>query len=890
LRLSIPLLLTVAIAFLQHASPVNAQPVVEQNIQADSVSVDSIIKKTFSIDSLFSVPDSFPTALELITKFIPISSDTIDAEVHYTAEDSIIYNLEEKKVHLYGNATANYKTIQLKSDYIVFDWATSTLSAEVNKDSMGNPVGYAEFKEGEGSYKAKKLSYNFKTTKGKVYTVLTQEGEGYIHSEAVKKNENGEWYGYKGKYTTCDLEHPHFYFRANKMKVVPDKVIVTGPVNLVIEDVPLPIYLPFAIFPIKKGQRSGILFPEYGEERNRGFFLRNGGYYFGISEYIDLAVRGDIYTKGSWAVKAASNYRKRYKFNGNVNMNFGRNRLGEPESPDFDITNDFRVNWNHTQEAKTALNSRFAANVNFGSSSYDKNFSPGDKERVLNSALASKISYSKSWAGKPFSFSMNLAHDQNLNTGIINLQLPVLAFGVSRIQPFELRNKVSSKPKWYESIGFSYNFDAENIINGVDSTFLEKETFRNARYGIRHSLPISASFKMFKYFTLAPRINYTERWYFQTINKKWDPTTIIDGSDTTYGTVLVDTLLGFKAARDFNFGASFTTKLFGQLNFRGKLKAIRHVFTPSINFNYTPDFGTEFWGYYKDVQADTAGNIETYSVFDIVRNVYGAPPTGTIGSIGFLLGNVLEMKVFSKKDTVKNEKKIKLLESFNISSSYNLAADSLNLAPFNFNGRASLVPGKLDFYFVFVLDPYKVDSNNRRINTFVIENDKRLTRLTSTNFTLNARFQSKKTGETASQPNANITEEEREMIEQNRDLYYDFNIPWSFNFSYNMGLRRGIPGNTELIDVSRNSVDFDFDANITPKWKMNLSTGYDLKDMELVLTTFSVIRDLHCWVLRFDWTPFPIHLQRYAIQLNVKSHILQDMKLTKRKEQFDNVF
>lgn len=870
-------------------TPVDAQPVVEQNIQSDSLSLDSLLINALSIDSLFSVPDSFPATDETPAKVIPFSPDTIDAEVRYTAEDSIIYDLEEKKVHLYGNATSQYKEISLKADYIVYDWANSTLSAEMNKDSAGNIIGYAEFTEGASNYKAKRLSYNFKTTKGKVYTVMTQEGEGYVHSEAVKKNQYNEWYAYKGKYTTCNLEHPHFYFRSKKMKVVPDKVMVSGPANLVIEDVPLPLYIPFAIFPIKKGQRSGILMPEYGEERNRGFFLRNGGYYFAISDYVDLALRADIYTKGSWAVKAASNYRKRYKYNGNVNFFFGRNRLGEPESPDFNITNDFRVNWNHTQEAKAALNSRFSANVNFGSSTYDKNFST-EKERITNNSLASKITYSKSWAGKPFSFSLNLWHDQNLNTGVINLQLPVLAFGVSRIQPFEARRKVNAKTKWYESIGFSYNFDAQNIINGVDSTFLDKETFRNARYGIKHTLPISGSFKVFKYFTFTPRINYTERWYFQTLSKTWDPSIIIDGSDTTFGSVISDTTLGFKAARDFNMGAAITTKLFGQLNFRGKLKAIRHVFTPSLTYNYMPDFGTAFWGYYKQVQSNVNGAMTTYSVFDVVSNVYGKPPSGMVNSIGITLNNVLEMKIFSKKDTVKNEKKIRLFDSFNMSTAYNFAADSLNLSVINFNGRSALLPGKLDFNFSFILDPYAVDSMNRRINTFVVENKSRLTRLTSANFTLNARFQSNKTTATNTQPTENITQEEIDMIEQNRDLYYDFTIPWSFNFSYNVGLRRGVPGNTEMLDISRNSIDFNFDANITPKWKMNLSTGYDLLDKEFVLTTFSVVRDLHCWVLRFDWTPYPVQYQRYAIQLNVKAHVLQDMKLTRKKEIFDNVF
>lgn len=820
-----------------------------------------------------------------IISAIPVSKDTIDAEVAYSARDSIIYDIEAKKVHLYGDATAKYKNIELKSDYIQYDWVSGTLTAEMNRDSAGNPIGYADFTDGTGDYRAKKLSYNFKSTKGKVYQVMTQEGEGYIHSEQVKRQPSNEWYGYRGKYTTCNLEHPHFYFRAKKMKVVPDKIIAAGPTNMVIADIPLPVYLPFMLFPIRKGQRSGVLLPEWGEERNRGFFLRNGGYYFAISDYINLALRGDVYTSGSWAIKTSSSYRKRYKFNGNFALDYAQNRLGEPESPSFNVTNDFRVNWSHTQDAKVALNSRFTANVNFASSSYDRNFSY-DRERILNNSLASNISYSKSWAGKPFQFSLNMSQDQNLNTGAIVLKLPVLSFGVTRIQPFQFKKNIN-KDKWYENIGFSYSLDAQNVIAGADSTFLEKETFRNAAYGIRHSVPVSSSFKLFKFFTLAPRFNYIERWYFKSIEKTWNPAIVVDGTDTAYGALVIDTLTGFKAGRDFNMGASLTTKLYGQLNFRGKVKAVRHVFTPSINFNYVPDFGKPRWGYYKTVQTDTSGNTDTYSIFDGV-GIYGSPPNGLVGSIGLTLNNVLEMKVFSKKDTVKHEKKIKLLESFSLSGTYNLAADSLNMSFIGIRGRTSFAESRVSLDFGFTLDPYEADSSNRRINKWVFTDRRHFTRLTRADFSLTSRVQSQKGEATEVEHPQFVTEEELQMVEENRALYYDFNIPWSFTFRYNFALTKGVTGDPEKLNISTNSVDFNFDANVTPKWKVNLHTGFDFNEMDLVYTTLSVIRDLHCWVLKFDWVPYPVESQRYAMQLNVKSSILQDLKLTRKKDQFDS--
>jgi len=814
---------------------------------------------------------------------IPFSKDTIDAQVAYSARDSIVYDVEGKKVYLYGEAKAKYKNIELKSDYIIYDWSTSTLTAMMKEDSAGKSR-YADFTDGSGEYKAKKLSYNFKTKKGKVYQVMTQEGEGYIHSEAVKRQPNNEWYGYNGKYTTCNLEHPHFYFRAKRMKVVPDKVIAAGPTNLVIADVPLPAYVPFALFPIRKGQRSGILLPEYGEERTRGFFLRNGGYYFALSDYIDLALRGDVYTSGSFAVKTNSFYKKRYQFSGNLSLNYGQNRTGEPEGPDFKVSNDFHVFWNHSQDARAALQSRFTAKVDFGTSSYDR-LNSQDRERILNNSLNSTMSYAKSWAGTPFSLSLNFSSNQQLNAGIITLQLPVLTFGVSRIQPFQPKKGVF-RQRWYHSIGFSYSLDAQNVISGTDSTFLERETFRNARYGIRHTVPVSGSIKLFKYFIIVPRFNYTERWYYQYIRKTW---AIIQTSDTTYNAVVTDTVLGFRAARDFNMGASLTTKLFGQLNFKGKVKAIRHVFTPSLHFNYVPDFSLAHWGYYKKVQTDIAGTISKYSIFEGV-GVYGSPPSGLVGSVGLLLNNVLDMKVFSRKDTVHHEKKIRLLESFNISGNYNIAADSLNFSPIAITGRTSFAESKVGVTFDFTLDPYTTDSANRRINKFVFEEERHFTRLTRASFSLTSRFQSKKAETPAVQHEQYVTEEERLMIERNRELYYDFNIPWNFSLIYNIGLTKGIPGNPGKLHISTNSVEFHLDANLTPRWKLVLDTGYDFNDMDFVLTYFRVIRDLHCWELSFDWTPYPLDAQRYAIQLNVKASILQDMKLTRKKDRFESVF
>lgn len=821
---------------------------------------------------------------------IKLSDDTLDAPVKYIADDSIVYDIVNMKVHLYGNAVAEYQQIRLKADHIVYDWAEGTLSGEMNTDSLGEPIGFINFNDGQKDYRARRIAYNFKTGKGKVYQAKTEEGGGYLHVDETKKNERDEWYAKHGSYTTCNLDEPHFHLHSTKMKIVPDKVMVTGPANLVIADVPTPLYLPFGIFPVKKGQRSGIIMPSnYGEDFARGFFVQGMGYYFGINDYADLALTGDLYTNGSWALRSASNYKLRYKFAGNLFASFGRNRLVEREAPNSGFSNDFRVNWRHSQDPKARPNSRFSANVNFGTSLYDRNFS-NSQERVTNSQFSSTVSYSKSWLGRPLTFSTNLRHDQSLVTGRVTLTLPSVTFGVSRIQPFKAK-VASSKRKWYETIGFSYTFQGDNRISGTDSTFFTRQTFEDASYGIRHTLPISSNIKLFKHFTLTPSFNYSENWYLQTIRKQWDPSLIIEtdsngyATDITFGQVVTDTVFGFESARDFNFSTSLSTRIYSMATFKGKIKAIRLVTNPTLSFTYRPDFGTDFWGYYRDVQESyEEDDLQRYSIFD--HTIFGGPGEGLRAALSLNINNNLEMKTFSKKDTVDYEKKIKLLESFSFRGSYNFAADSLNMSVISINAFTTLF-NKLRVNFSTTLDPYTVNEDNRRINTFVWEQDKRFTRLTRASLALGSGFRSKKA--TQPQPTVGTTEEQEEVL-NNLDNYYNFNIPWSFNFDYNISLSRGVPGNPDTLVVAANSVRFDLDINITRNWKLTLASGYDFNSKEIVYTTMNVIRDLHCWEMSFNFSPFPRELQFYGITLQPKSPVLQDMKLNKKQDRFNNEF
>ncbi len=850
--------------------------------------------------------DSSRSTMDTIRPLTPdemmyqISADTFDADVQYNANDSLIYDILDEKVHLYGNAVIIYKDLTLEADYIQLDWANNLVIAESKKDSLGNPIEKAKFKDATSEYYAKTIMYNFKTKKGKVIEARTQEGEGYIHADTIKRNEYEEWYAKGGKYTTCDLDHPHFYISAKRLKLVPDKVIVSGPANLVVHDIPTPLFAPFGIFPIQKNRRSGIILPQYGAEQNRGFFFRDGGYYFHVSDYFDMALTGSIYTNGSWGLGNTMRYSKRYKFNGNVLLAYNRNRTGDVEAPSFTVQNDFRVTWSHRQDSKARPGSVFSAQANLGTATYDRNTNNTDQSQVLRNNLNSNVSYSKSWTGKPLTFSINARHDQNLLNRTITLQVPDINFAITTITPFQ-RKIPGPKKAWYETITVGYTVNLRNTIEATDSNFISTKTLENMKSGMQHFIPIGSNFRIFKYFTVNPRFNYNETWYVKNVDKQWDPTTqyitttrlvgdsTITTIDTLYGTVQADTFYKFKPARDFNFQTAITTKLFGMLQFKNsKLKAIRHVMTPSLTFTYRPDFSKPRWGYYKEVQTNQEGDRQLYSIYEPVQSIFGGPPTGEQMSLGINITNNLEMKVFSSKDTVKNERKIKLIDNFSLSTSYNFAADSLRLAPLGMNMNTTLFD-KLNINFTTVLDPYVYDERNVRVDRFLLEESGRLMQLRSFNFTVGSSFRSKQ-GSSEVPGVKPGREQERDIIMANYNNYYDFNVPWSFNFNYNFGMRRGASGNPDTLVVSSNSITLGVDITITEKWKVDVQSSYDFSQNKLVYASMNVIRDMHCWVLRFNWVPFPLERQTYAIELNVKSQVLQELKLSRKKNVFDSAF
>ncbi len=814
--------------------------------------------------TLQSVTDS-SYADSTITGNVKESADGLDAKVTYAARDSIWYDLSNQRVHLVGDAQVTYKDITLKADSIVFDWKNNIVFAIGRKDSSGKTINRPSFEQGERHYDANKIYYNFKTNKGKISEILTQEDEGFIRSEVVKRMPDDVLFGSHNIYTTCNLDHPHFYIGSSKIKVNPGKSIVSGPANLVVADVPTPLFLPFGIFPLNAKRKSGIIFPEYGEDKNRGFFLRNGGYYFGISDNVDLALTADIYSKGSWKASAASRFNKRYKFNGDMRMTFANERAFSTELNDYTSNKQFNVAARYNQDGKARPNSRFSATVNFGTSGFNQLFASNTNFNYLNNTYQSSISYSQTIPYTPFNFTISADHTQSTLTHLVNVSLPTFAFNMNTIYPFRRQIAIGSE-KWYEKIGFSYSMNAENQVSNADSLFFTASTFRNLETGFRHNIPVSAPFQVFKFLTVTPAFNYSEIWSLQTMRQNWNPET---------STIEYDTVQGFATTRDFNFSVSSSTRVYGIVKFRkGKLQAIRHVITPSIGLSYHPDFSEPQWNTYKTVQIDEEGNTQRYSIFG--NSIYGGPGQGKSGSINFSLANNLEMKVFSKKDTLQQTRKVKLLDALNFGGSYNLAADSLNLSVISISGRTKLLD-KFDINFGSRFDPYIADSNGRRLNQFEWNVNNRLARLTNANLSVGTSFQSKK-GTTTE-----LTDLQRDYLSYSTGEYISFDVPWNIALSYSLFLQSV---NSEAGDDSltfTQTLNISGGLNLTKNWKLTASTSYDFVNREFPTATLGIYRDLHCWEMSIQWVPFGIR-PSYSFVLRVKASVLQDLKLPKRSD------
>ncbi|MFV0501596.1 MAG: putative LPS assembly protein LptD [Bacteroidales bacterium] len=824
--------------------------------------------------SLFSqiTIDSTLSKKDTLSKTIP-RKKTFEDRVNYSSKDSITIDLSLKKVFLYNESKIKYQGIELESGEMSINFKTKALSAQGIKDSNNNMVQYPIFKEKGTEYRSTNIDYNFDTKKGYIKGVFTKEGEGYLHGEKVKKVDDKTMYISHGKFTTCDLDHPHFSINFSKAKAITQDKIITGPAWFSIMDIPLPLGIPFGYFPFTSTKQSGLLIPTYGYAQNRGYYLRNLGWYFAINDYVDLIAQGDIYTNLSWAVNLRSNYVKRYKYRGNLELRFEENKTGIKNTPSFSSSTDFKLRWTHQQDAKSNPNSNFSANVNLVSRSFNQY--AVNVSDYFNNTTTSSIAYSRK-LGKKFNLTANLGESYNINTGSINLDLPSITLSSSQFYPFR-KKQSKGKQSWYENISFTYRTSLVNNINTIDTLLFTQEVYRNMRNGMSHSIPIQSSVKILKHFNWTNSINYNERWYLNSTIKQYNPITDLVDKDTVFG---------FISNRDVSFNTSLNTRLYGMFAFKkGYIKALRHVINPSLSMNFTPDFSDPSLGFY-NFYLDKLGNKVFYSKTE--DGMFGSPPRGKSGIVSFNLGNNLEMKVGSKKDSIKNERKIVLLESFNISTGYDLARDSVNWQPLRITARTTLFQ-RLVINYSASYTPYVINQSGQLTNEFLYNKEKILFKNQNSQWDLNLNWQlnSKKSNTQTSTDNISPTEQTYSPFANPNEVFgynVDFTIPWSLNLGLNFSRLSSYIVALANYQTNLSSVlSAKGDINLTNKWKIGFTSGYDFINKDFTYTSIDFYRDLHCWEMRMNWIPFGPRAG-WNFTIAVKASMLQDLKYEMRDD------
>lgn len=812
---------------------------------------------------------------------IPLSSNAITNMIKYKAQDSIAMEPNGKHAFIYKKGIIDYQDLKLKADNISVDFDKQILCAQGAPDSAGKIGGKPIFKQGDIEYHAEKIIYNINTQKGIINGVITQEGEGFLHGNKVKKLNDSIMCLNSGMFTTCNHADPHFAIKFTKSKLITNDKIVTGPAYLSIGDVPTPLVVPFAFFPFTKGRSSGLIIPSYGWANNRGFYLRGGGYYFAINDYVDLLLAGDIYTNLSWALNPKTNYYKRYKYKGAVDLRYERTKLGIKGTELYSEFGDFKLSWTHQQDPKANPNSRFSANVNLVSRNYSKWTS--NTNDYFNSTTNSSIAYSTT-LGDYFNLSANLGESYNINTRIVELKLPSVSLSSSQFYPFRRKNPQGSY-KWYENISVSYVMNASNNITTFDSLLLKPDLFKAMKNGISHNIPVSSTVKVLKYLNWTNKITYNERWHWSTIRKDIDPMSNM---------LVVDTINGFESNRDATFNSSLNTRLYGMFNFKkGYVKAIRHVIKPSLSFNYRPDFGNPAFGFWQSY-TDTLGMEYKYSIFE--QSLYGGPSYGKTGNIGFSVSNNLEMKVASEKDTVNGVKKIVLIEDLTVGMSYDMAKDSLNWSSLTVTGRTTLFKSLVINYSGYFI-PYALDEQGNMTNQFLWEKEKKFFKRKNSqwnmqlNWTLNSNT-FKNEDNVQATPNTIPTNATLQSPFNNPNQMLgsvvDFSVPWNLSIAYTLSFISQYYANIMAYesDVVQ-TISLRGDLNLTKNWKIAFTTGYDFEAKMMSYTSIDIYRDLHCWEMRFNWVPFGYY-KSWNFTINVKAGMLQDLKYNMRNSYQDN--
>lgn len=838
---------------------------------------DSIPQRAYTILPDTSLRDS------LYKDTVRKSKSALEEPVSYSAKDSITFDYTNSRAHLFGGSQVNYQNLQLTADDISLSLDSSLVHASGRPDSTGAIQGKPLFKQGEDEYEPDRISYNFKTRKAFISNVYTQEGEGFMQSREGKRDSSGVMYVQNGKYTTCDAEHPHFYVSLTRAKMHPGKNVIFGPAYLVVEDVPLPLAIPYGFFPFSSSYKSGFIMPTYGDETTRGFYLRDGGYYFAINDKVDLKVLGEFYTKGSWGLSAQTNYKKRYRFGGNFYFSYQNTKEGEKNMPDYSVSKSFKLTWSHRQDAKANPTQSFSASVNFATSSYERNnlTSMYNPESYTQSTRTSSVSYSKSFSKVGLTLSGTFNLSQNMRDSSISVTLPTLSISQSRFNPFK-RKKAAGKERWYEKIAMSYTGTLANSINTKEDKLFHSSLVKDWRNGMRHQVPISASFSVLNYINVTPSFTFTDRMYTHKVMQGWD---------TERQDVQRDTVYGFYNVYNYNMSISANTKLYGMYRpmpwFGGKkIAAIRHVFTPTVSFSYAPDFSQSRFGFYDSyVKTDANGNVSTVRYSPFSGMMYGTVGQGMTGSVTMDVANNIEMKVRTDKDST-GYRKISLIDELGGSLSYNMAAKRRPWSDLNLRARIKLTKKyTYSMNAVFATYAYEKDENGRvyvgdhtewsrgrfgrfqgtaqnisysisnetfrklfgkkhRTTTSDDELDEELDEEEETDPTMQNVDPDRKKGKTGANQESNGDVDE--------DGYLKFSLPWSINIGYGVTIRENAQGrfNDKRMRYPyklSHTLNFSGNIRISEGWNINFSSGYDFNMHKLSMTTASLSRDLHCF-------------------------------------------
>ena len=826
-----------------------------------------------------------------INDSIPINKSILLDQIKRNAAGTIKIDRAKRTMTLYDQAELNYQDIELKAGQIDLDYNTNIVFAQPIIDSTGQYVQFPSFKQGGDEVFPDSLKFNFDNKKAIIWNSKSEQQGMSVMAKTTKKENDSVYYIKDARLTTSeDIENPDYFVRIRKGKFVPKKKIIASGNQLYIADVPTPIYLPFAYFPMSQNRESGIIFPTIGENFSRGYFMQNGGYYIAASDYFDIALLGDYYTNGSYGFRVESNYNVKYKFRGNLAVRFENLISGERGFPDYSKSNIYNFRWSHSKDPKSNPNSRFSASVNLGSSTYFReSLNQINTGNFLNNTLSSSISYSRTFPKYPsVNLSLSASHSQNTRTQMINMTLPTFQANMERIYPFAKRNGV--KKGIIQNINFQYSVRGENRLQMIDEDFLTSRMFDDAKSGFKHQIPLSTSFKIAKHFNVSVSGNYEDTWVFETIRKNNYDTELAEEVEQ-------DTIRGFDRFSKYNYSASVSTTLYGVFNFKenAKIQSIRHVMNANASYNESPSFDK----YYDEYIIDADGNTRDYTRFE--GSMYGQPGRNKSRSISFALRNTFEAKVSDKDSLATEPKKIKILNNLNFSTSYNFEADSLRLSPVRMSTVVPLLDNKLNINLGATFDPYTLDENGRRINTLHVNNGGGLLRMTSANMNWGYNFSSssKSNNDSSSQRNSSndndlfggsqdfsdrqFTADQSSTQEQDEsevdNTFYRTKIPWKINVRHSLTY-----SNTKQNrDISNNSLMVSGSVGLTPKWDVGISTGYDFKNKGITYTNFRIERDLDSWVMNLAWTPFGVR-QSWFFFIGVRSGFLSDLKYDKRRE------